>query len=92
MRWALIEGISSTHGGVVLAAHYRKLAKRRGANKARVAIARKVLTLVYYGLRDREIRCPRASRGGSVRLGHGPVASSRIGKTRPIVVAGRRTD
>jgi len=57
LRWALIEGISSTHGGVVLAAHYRKLAKRRGANKARVAIARKVLTLVYYGLRDGEIRC-----------------------------------
>jgi len=57
LRWALIEGISSTHGGVVLAAQYRKLAKRRGTNKARVAIARKVLTLVYYGLRDGEIRC-----------------------------------
>jgi transposase len=57
LRWALIEGISSTHGGDVLAAHYRKLAKRRGTNKARVAIARKVLTLAYYGLRDGEIRC-----------------------------------
>jgi transposase len=57
LRWALIEGISSTHGGPVLAAQYRQLAKRRGVNKARVAIARKVLTLVYYGLRDGEIRC-----------------------------------
>jgi transposase len=57
LRWALIEGISSTHGGDVLAAQYRKLAQRRGKNKARVAIARKVLTLVYYGLRDGEIRC-----------------------------------
>ena len=28
-----------------------------GRNKARVALARKVLTLVYYGLRDGEIRC-----------------------------------
>ena len=27
------------------------------ANKTRVALARKVLTLVYYGLRDGEIRC-----------------------------------
>ena len=34
-----------------------QLAKRRGRNKARVALARKVLTLVYYGLRDGEIRC-----------------------------------
>ena len=57
LRWALIEGTSSTHGGDVLAAQYHQLAKRRGANKARVAIARKVLTLVYYGLRDGEIRC-----------------------------------
>ena len=31
--------------------------ERRGKNKATVAIARKVLTLVYYGLRDGEIRC-----------------------------------
>ena len=36
---------------------HHKLAKRRGRNKARVALARKVLTLVYYGLRDGEIRC-----------------------------------
>jgi transposase len=57
LRWALIEGISRYHGGEVLAAQYRTIAKRRGANKARVAIARKVLTLAYYGLRDGEIRC-----------------------------------
>ena len=40
-----------------LDAQYRKIAKRRGQNKARIALARKVLTLVYYGLRDGEIRC-----------------------------------
>ncbi len=57
MRWALIEGISSTHGGDVLAAQYAKHAKRRGKNRARVAVARRVLTLVCYGLRDGEIRC-----------------------------------
>ena len=30
---------------------------KRGTNRARVAVARKVLTLIYYGLRDGEIRC-----------------------------------
>jgi hypothetical protein len=54
---ALIEGISRYHGGPVLAAKYRTIAKRRGINKARVAVARHVLTLAYYGLRDGEIRC-----------------------------------
>ena len=57
LRWALIEGISRYHGGEVLDRQYRKIAKRRGVNKARVAVARKVLTLAYYGLRDGEIRC-----------------------------------
>jgi transposase len=57
VRATLIEGISRYHGGPHLDVQYRKIAKRRGANKARVALARKVLTLVYYGLRDGEIRC-----------------------------------
>ncbi len=57
VRATLIEGISRYHGGPRLGAQYRKIAKRRGANKARVALARKMLTLVYYGLRDGEIRC-----------------------------------
>jgi len=57
VRTTLIEGISRYHGGPVLDAKYKTIAKRRGKNKARVALARKVLTLVYYGLRDGEIRC-----------------------------------
>ena len=57
VRATLIEGISRYHGGPHLDAQYHTLAKRRGRNKARVALARKVLTLVYYGLRDGEIRC-----------------------------------
>ena len=36
---------------------YRRIAERRGRNIGRVAAARKVLRLVYYGLRDGEIRC-----------------------------------
>jgi transposase len=57
LRWALIEGISRYHGGPQLAVEFHRIAERRGRNKARVAIARRVLTLAYYGLRDGEIRC-----------------------------------
>jgi transposase len=57
LRWSLIEGISRYHGGPRLAGEFRRIAGRRGTNKARVAVARKVLTLAYYGLRDGEIRC-----------------------------------
>jgi transposase len=57
VRWAVIEGTIRYHGGGKLAADYRAIAERRGKNNATVAIARKVLTLVYYGLRDGEIRC-----------------------------------
>ena len=57
VRWALIEAVSRYHGGPALAVGFRRLAERRGTNKARVAVARKVLTLVYYGLGLGEIRC-----------------------------------
>ena len=45
-----------------LRAAYERIAKRRGKQVAKVAVARKILTLCYYGLRDGEIRClvPRA--------------------------------
>ena len=35
----------------------RRVADRRGLNIGKVAAARQLLTLVYYGLRDGEIRC-----------------------------------
>ena len=57
LRWALIEGISRYHAGPYFAVEFHRIADRRGRNKARVAIARRVLTLAYYGLRDGEIRC-----------------------------------
>ena len=57
VRWALIEAVSRYHGGPQLAGDFPRIAERRGTNKAPVAVARKVLTLVYYGLRDGEIRC-----------------------------------
>jgi transposase len=58
VRWAAIEAISRRHGGPLLQGHYRRIAQRRGnRNIARVAVARRLLGLVYYGLRDGEIRC-----------------------------------
>jgi transposase len=57
LRWAMIEGISRYHGGRHLAGEFHRIAERRGTNTAKVAIARRVLTLAYYGLRDGEIRC-----------------------------------
>ncbi len=57
LRWALIEAAQKTPtGGGPLREQYERIAKRRGAKVARVAIARQILTLSYYGLRDGEIR------------------------------------
>jgi hypothetical protein len=57
VRWAAIEAISHVRGGPKLKADYHRIAERRGRNIARTAVARKLLTLVYYGLRDGELRC-----------------------------------
>ena len=56
MRWAAVEAISKNRGGDKLRADYHRIAERRGKFKARIAVARKLLTLVFYGLRDGEIR------------------------------------
>ena len=45
---------------------------------ARVAAARKLLTLVYYGLRDGEIRCLARQEASLRRFGHSQDASSSI--------------
>ncbi len=57
VRWAALEAVARYHGGAWLQRDFHRIAERRGRNKARVAVARKLLTLVYYGLRDGEIRC-----------------------------------
>ena len=57
VRWAALEAIVRYHGGPPLRDHFHRIAERRGTNKARIATARRLLTLVYYGLRDGEIRC-----------------------------------
>ena len=58
VRWAAIEAISRNRGGTFLQGTAHRIAERRNnRNIGRVAAARKLLTLVYYGLRDGEIRC-----------------------------------
>jgi transposase len=57
VRWAALEAVARYHGGSWLQRDFHRIADRRGKNKARVAVARKLLTLVYYGLRDGKIRC-----------------------------------
>jgi Transposase IS116/IS110/IS902 family len=58
LRWALVEAAQHAGtGGGPLRDSYERIAKRRGKQIAKVAVARQILTLAYYGLRDGEIRC-----------------------------------
>lgn len=60
LRWALIEAIQRTGSDSVTGAVKAAIIARRGKearNIAKVAAARKLLTLIYYGLRDGQIRC-----------------------------------
>jgi transposase len=56
-RWELVEAAQKiTTGSGPLREKIERIAKRRGRKIAKVAIARQILTLSYYGLRDGEIR------------------------------------
>jgi transposase len=57
VRWAAVEGVARYHGGPAISPAFERIQKRRGTMIARIAAARKLLTLVFYGLRDGEIRC-----------------------------------
>ncbi len=57
VRWAAVEAAMMPRNYSWLKSDYRRLAARRGKKIARVAVGRKILTLVFYGLRDGEVRC-----------------------------------
>lgn len=58
VRWAAVEAAQQAPSATFLKAKFRQIAERRNCRPiARVAVARKILTLVYYGLRDGDIRC-----------------------------------
>src|SRR3954462_6373788 len=51
LRWALVEAAQhAASGGGPLRDSYEQIAKRRGKQIAKVAIARRILTLCFYGL------------------------------------------
>lgn len=60
VRWAAVEAVQRSAKGSPMRTSYERIVERRGGtgkNVAKVAAARKLLSLVYYGLRDGEIRC-----------------------------------
>lgn len=57
VRWAAVEAVVRYHGGAPIRPAYQRIAERRGKKIARVAAGRKLLTLVYWGMRDGRIRC-----------------------------------
>jgi hypothetical protein len=58
VRWAAIEAAQQLRRDSWLHAERERLAERRNSRSiAKTAIARKLVTLIYYGLRDGEIRC-----------------------------------
>jgi transposase len=57
VRWAAVEAVGRQRGATIVAVYHHRVAERRGRPIGRVAGARKLLSLVYYGLRDGNIRC-----------------------------------
>lgn len=56
VRWAAVEAVQRHPTTAKIAADKKRIEDRRGKSIAKVAAARKLLTLVYYGLRDGHIR------------------------------------
>ena len=56
VRWAAIEAVQRHPTTAKIAADKHRIEARRGKNIAKVAESRKLLTRVYYGLRDGHIR------------------------------------
>jgi transposase len=66
VRWAAIEAVQHAPKGTPMRRTYQRIVDRRGDNAknvAKVAAARVLLTLVYYGLRDGQIRRLHAAAG-----------------------------
>jgi transposase len=57
VRWAAVEAVQRLPVDFKLRADRDRIADRRGKGIGKVAAARKLLTLVYHGLRDGHIRC-----------------------------------
>lgn len=77
LRWAMVEAAQKAErSGGHLREMFERIAKRRGRKIARVAVAREILELCYYGLRDGEIR---RLRGGEEK-DSGRDSAAKVGK------------
>jgi transposase len=57
LRWGLVQAAqTAVRADGPLKATYERIKRRRGSKVAKVAVAREILTLCYYGLRDGQIR------------------------------------
>lgn len=57
VRWVMVEAVKRQGSTSILGSHKERIAERRGKRIATVAAARRLLTLVFYALRDGELRC-----------------------------------
>lgn len=57
VRWAAVEAVQRTDKHTRLGRVRDQVGERRGTNIGKVAAARQLIELVFYGLRDGEIRC-----------------------------------
>jgi len=57
VRWAAVEAVQRLPVDFKLRVDRDRIADRRGRNIGKVAAARRLLTLLFYGLRDGRIRC-----------------------------------
>jgi transposase len=57
VRWAAVEAIQRTDKHTRLGRVRDQVGARRGTNIGKVAAARELIELVFYGLRDGHIRC-----------------------------------
>ena len=82
VRWAAVEAVTGSTEAYMKSAK-RQVGERRGLNIGKVAAARQLLTLVFYGLRDGEIRCLQSSPAQALRdhVGRGRSAFPRYGIT-----------
>jgi transposase len=59
LRWAILEAVyPAIKKDLVLLALYKRLARRKGANVAKIAVARRLLTIIYRVLSERRDYIP----------------------------------
>jgi transposase len=77
LRWALTEAVQHVPASSLPGTARQRILTRRGQqakNIAKVAAARRLLTLVYYGMRDGQVRCLATPSGSPPAAPQAPAA------------------